>query len=160
VPLNEAADPSTRQWRNRAQAAKPRQLPNNCKQKFISTWSVPQGTFNAAVARFLETGGAPPEGVKMLGRWDGMDGKGFAISESTDPKAMYRWTAQWADLLRVDFQILSQPPRPEFGQRWHHLGLANIRLIRPGVNGQLAAVITCQAVCIPHEAHLPFSELA
>ena len=67
--------------------------------KFISSWSVPQGTFNAAVARFLETGGAPPEGVKMLGRWHGMDGKGFAISESTDPKAMYRWTAQWADLL-------------------------------------------------------------
>jgi hypothetical protein len=68
--------------------------------KFISTWSVPQGTFNAAAARFLiETGGAPPEGVKMLGRWHGMDGKGFAISESTDPKAMYRWTAQWADLL-------------------------------------------------------------
>ena len=25
--------------------------------KFITTWSVPQGTFNAAVARFLETGG-------------------------------------------------------------------------------------------------------
>jgi hypothetical protein len=49
--------------------------------------------------RFLETGGAPPEGVKMLGRWHGMDGQGFAISESTDPKAMYRWTAQWADLL-------------------------------------------------------------
>jgi Protein of unknown function (DUF3303) len=45
--------------------------------KFISTWTVPQGTFNAAVARFLETGGAPPEGVKMLGRWHGMDGKGI-----------------------------------------------------------------------------------
>ena len=61
--------------------------------------------------------------------------------ESTDPKAMYRWTAQWADLLPltvtpcledadagegrhypgVDFQILSQPPRPEFGQRWHQM---------------------------------------
>jgi hypothetical protein len=67
--------------------------------KFISTWTVPQATFNAAVARFLETGGAPPEGVKMLGRWHGMDGKGFAISESTDPKAMYRWVAQWAGLL-------------------------------------------------------------
>src|SRR6267378_7027915 len=25
--------------------------------------------------------------------WHGMDGKGFAISESTDPKAMYRWVA-------------------------------------------------------------------
>ena len=67
--------------------------------KFIITWTVPQGTFNAAVARFLETGGAPPEGVKMLGRWHGMDGTGFAVSESTDPKAMYRWVAQWADPL-------------------------------------------------------------
>src|SRR6266850_7698647 len=67
--------------------------------KFIVTWTVPQGTFNAAVARFLETGGAPPEGVKMLGRWHGMNGQGFAISESSDPKAMYRWVAQWSDLL-------------------------------------------------------------
>ena len=67
--------------------------------KFMVTWTVPQGTFNAAVARFLETGGAPPEGVKMLGRWHGMNGQGFAISESSDPKAIYRWVAQWSDLL-------------------------------------------------------------
>jgi len=25
--------------------------------------------------------------------------QGFAISESTDAKAMYRWVAQWSDLL-------------------------------------------------------------
>jgi len=67
--------------------------------KYISSWSVPQASFNAAVARFLETGGAPPKGVTMLGRWHGMDGTGFAISESTDPKAMYLWQAQWADVL-------------------------------------------------------------
>ena len=67
--------------------------------KFITHWTVPQGTFNAAVARFLETGGAPPPGVQMLGRWHGMNGAGFAISESNDPKAMYLWQAQWADLL-------------------------------------------------------------
>ena len=67
--------------------------------KFIVNWTVPQGTFNAAVARFLETGGAPPEGVKMLGRWHGMNGQGFAISELSEPKAMYRWVAQWSDLL-------------------------------------------------------------
>src|SRR5258705_3419470 len=42
----------------------------------------PQGTFNAAVARFLETGGASPEVVKMLGRWHGMYGQGFSSSES------------------------------------------------------------------------------
>jgi Domain of unknown function (DUF3303) len=69
--------------------------------KFIITYTVTQGTFNAAVARFLETGGAPPEGVKMLGRWHGMNGQGFAISESSDPKAMYRWVAQWSDLLQL-----------------------------------------------------------
>ena len=63
--------------------------------KYISSWTVPQGSFNAAVARFLETGGAPPEGVKR----HGMNGQGFAISELTDAKAMYRWVAQWSDLL-------------------------------------------------------------
>jgi hypothetical protein len=95
--------------------------------KFMVTWTVPQGTFNAAVARFLETGGAPPEGVKMLGRWHGMNGQGFAISESSDPKAIYRWVAQWSDLLPltvtpcledadagegVDLQSRSEPPPP------------------------------------------------
>ena len=69
--------------------------------KYISSWTVPQGSYNAAVARFLETGGAPPEGVKMLGRWHGMNGQGFAISESTDAKAMYEWVAQWADVLQL-----------------------------------------------------------
>ena len=67
--------------------------------KYIVSWSLPQGTFNAAVARFLETGGAPPKGVEMLGRWHGMSGQGFAITESTDAKAMFLWQSQWADLL-------------------------------------------------------------
>ena len=58
--------------------------------KYIVSWTLPQGTFNAAVARFLETGGAPPQGVKLLGRWHGMSGAGFAITESDDAKAMLR----------------------------------------------------------------------
>jgi hypothetical protein len=69
--------------------------------KYIISWTVPQATFNAAVARFLETGGAPPKGVTMLGRWHGMNGQGFAISESTDAKAMYQWVAQWSDVLSL-----------------------------------------------------------
>jgi Domain of unknown function (DUF3303) len=69
--------------------------------KYIISWTVPQATFNAAVARFLETGGAPPKGVTMLGRWHGMNGQGFAISESTDAKAMYRWVAEWSDVLSL-----------------------------------------------------------
>ena len=69
--------------------------------KYIISWTVPQATFNAAVARFLETGGAPPKGVTMLGRWHGMNGQGFAISESTDAKAMYQWVAQRSDVLSL-----------------------------------------------------------
>jgi hypothetical protein len=67
--------------------------------KYIVSWSLPQSTFNTAVARFLETGGSPPNGVSMLGRWHGMSGQGFAIAESTDPKALFLWQSQWADLL-------------------------------------------------------------
>jgi hypothetical protein len=70
--------------------------------KFISTWTIHPGAVDATIKRFLETGGAPPEGVRMLGRWHGMNGQGFALSESTDPKAMYQWCAQWGDLLNLN----------------------------------------------------------
>jgi len=69
--------------------------------KYITHWTVPQSSFNAAVKRFLETGGAPPKGVTMLGRWHGMNGQGFVISESTDAKAMYEWVPQWSDVLSL-----------------------------------------------------------
>jgi hypothetical protein len=79
--------------------------------KFISRWSLPQGSFDAAVERFLKTGGAPPKGVKMLGRWHGMDGTGFAVSETTDAKAMYLWVSQWADVLDFDRHALRRGRR-------------------------------------------------
>ena len=51
--------------------------------------------------KILETGGAPPDGVKMLGRWHGMNGEGFAIFESNDATAMYGWYAQWAMVMEL-----------------------------------------------------------
>lgn len=69
--------------------------------KYIVSWTLPQGTYNAAVARFLETGGAPPKGVELLGRWHGMNGQGFAIAESGDAKALYLFQAQWADVIAI-----------------------------------------------------------
>jgi hypothetical protein len=69
--------------------------------KYITVWNLPAGAYNAAVARFLETGGATPPGVKLLGRWHGMSGQGVAITESEDPKAMFTWRAQWSDLLEM-----------------------------------------------------------
>jgi hypothetical protein len=69
--------------------------------KYISHWRIPPSSIDAAVKKFLETGGAPPKGVKMLGRWHGMNGQGFAISESDDAKAMYEWYAQWSDVMEL-----------------------------------------------------------
>ena len=69
--------------------------------KYIVSWTLPSASYNAAVARFLETGGAPPKGVEMLGRWHGMNGQGFAITESSDAKAMFLFQAQWADVIAI-----------------------------------------------------------
>ena len=69
--------------------------------KFITSWTIAPGFTNAAIARFLETGGAPPEGVRLIGRWHGANSQGFAVSEATDGKAVYQWAAQWADLLTI-----------------------------------------------------------
>ena len=69
--------------------------------KYIVSWSLPQATYSAAVARFLETGGSPPKGVQVLGRWHGMNGQGFAVADSNDAKALYLWQAQWADLMPI-----------------------------------------------------------
>ena len=38
----------------------------------------------------------------MLGLWHGMNRQGFALYESTDPKAMYQSCAQWGDLLNLN----------------------------------------------------------
>jgi hypothetical protein len=70
---------------------------------FILRWEITQSVRKAAIKRFLETGGAPPDGVKMLGRWHTVDGEyGFAIAEVTDLQALSRWTLAWNDLLRMD----------------------------------------------------------
>jgi len=69
--------------------------------KYIVSWSLPHATFNTAVGRFLQAGGLPPAGVKMIGRWHGMNGHGFAVVETTDAKALYAWVAEWSDLMPI-----------------------------------------------------------
>jgi hypothetical protein len=69
--------------------------------KFLVSWSLPQATFRAAVARFLQGGGTPPAGVKLITRWHGMSGVGFAVAETSDPKALYAWVAEWSEFLPI-----------------------------------------------------------
>jgi Protein of unknown function (DUF3303) len=70
--------------------------------KYIVSWTLPQATFHTAVGRFLEAGGMPPAGVKLVGRWHGMSGRGFAIVETTDAEALYAWVTEWSDLLPME----------------------------------------------------------
>jgi hypothetical protein len=70
---------------------------------FIVRWEISHSVRKTAIERFMKTGGAPPEGVKMLGRWHTADGDyGFAIAESTDIQAVAKWSLAWNDLLKMD----------------------------------------------------------
>ena len=69
--------------------------------KFMITWHLKPAQQSAATARFLETGGIPPKGVKMLGRWHG-PGKGFVLAETTNLKALNEWLFRWTDLLEFN----------------------------------------------------------
>jgi hypothetical protein len=70
--------------------------------KFIVSWTLPHQTFVEARSRFLTAGGMTPEGVKLIGRWHGMNGRGFAVVETSDAMGLYRWVAEWSDLLPVE----------------------------------------------------------
>jgi hypothetical protein len=73
--------------------------------KYIVSFPLSASTFKERSARFLETGGKPPEGVTMLGRWHAIGmSEGFVLAETDDPKAVYKWVGQWADL--IDFDVV------------------------------------------------------
>ena len=67
--------------------------------KFVIQYTLEPATYKAAVARFLQTGGLPPAGVKMVGRWHG-GGQGWIVAEASDANGIYEWIAQWSDLIR------------------------------------------------------------
>jgi hypothetical protein len=68
--------------------------------KFMLTFTIPPETRDEAMARFLATGGQPPPGVTLLGRWTQLDlGAGFALLESEDARALTAFAHGWSDLL-------------------------------------------------------------
>jgi hypothetical protein len=71
--------------------------------KFIVQWNGLPTAENAVIERFMKTGGQPPEGVKLLGRWHAIGGlQGVAIVESDDPQAMAAMALDWGDLLTMN----------------------------------------------------------
>jgi hypothetical protein len=74
--------------------------------KFVITWNILPGVFDATVKKFLETGALPPAGVKLLGRYHALTGGGigFIIAESPDLGGIHRWLVDWMEL--CSFQIV------------------------------------------------------
>ncbi|WP_244817180.1 DUF3303 domain-containing protein [Caballeronia sp. Lep1P3] len=70
---------------------------------FIVSWTALPEVRNRAAERFLQSGGAPPEGVRLTGRWHGIGSiRGFAVCEASDIEPMALWAHEWADLFTLD----------------------------------------------------------
>ena len=70
---------------------------------YFIEYSIDNVNRDAAQARFQETGGLPPDGVNMLGRWHRLAGLGgYVIAESDDPVAIGKWTQEWTDVLTFE----------------------------------------------------------
>ncbi|SRR6266436_703230 len=55
-----------------------------------------------AIARFKKTGGQPPKGAKLLGRWTAADfSGGFDLLESDDAAALTEFALMWSDLMEL-----------------------------------------------------------
>ncbi|MFC5475702.1 DUF3303 domain-containing protein [Paraherbaspirillum soli] len=73
--------------------------------KFITTfsWKADAQIRNEAIARFQKTGGLPPKGVTLLGRWTRADfNGGFDLVETDDPQALAEFALMWSDLMELN----------------------------------------------------------
>jgi hypothetical protein len=71
--------------------------------KFITHWKYPPENRDAIQARFKKTGGSPPDGIKMIGRWHRIGGgEGFCVSTTEDAQAIGKWAQDWSDLMTLE----------------------------------------------------------
>jgi Protein of unknown function (DUF3303) len=73
--------------------------------KFILTfsWQPDTETRREGIDRFLRTGGQPPAGAKLLGRWTRLDfSGGYVLLESNDPQALTEFALAWSDLMELE----------------------------------------------------------
>ena len=91
--------------------------------KFMLTFTIkPEGSKrDEAIARFQKTGGKPPAGAKLLGRWTRADfSGGFDLLESDDPKALTEFALMWSDLM--DLSIVPVVEDEQLGEVLKRVG--------------------------------------
>ena len=72
------------------------------KYMLTFNWTPDPETRAESIARFQQTGGLPPAGVKLLGRWTRVDfSGGFGLVESDDPLALAEFALMWSDLMTI-----------------------------------------------------------
>jgi hypothetical protein len=72
--------------------------------KFMLTFTIkPEAKGrDEAIARFKKTGGQPPAGVKLLGRWTSADfSGGYDLLDSNDPRALTEFSLMWSDVMEL-----------------------------------------------------------
>jgi hypothetical protein len=70
---------------------------------YVCQWRARPGTRDTIIERFAKTGGQPPQGVKMLGRWHNVaNGSGVSVSEAEDLSAIARWALDWNDVMDME----------------------------------------------------------
>jgi len=70
---------------------------------FLTTWRTKSGNRDKAVERFAKTGGMPPAGVKMLGRWHAVtQNMGVTVAEADNAEQVAKWCYEWSDILEFE----------------------------------------------------------
>ena len=89
--------------------------------KFMMTfsWKPDTRARDEGIARFQKTGGQPPKGARLLGRWTRADfNGGFDLLESDDPKALAEFALMWSDLMELNVvPVLEDEPLAEVLKR-------------------------------------------
>ena len=68
--------------------------------KYLVQWHLSEpSAVRSAAKRFLETGGKPPDGVKLVGRWFGTNGKGCLEVEASDPKQVLELVTEYSEFM-------------------------------------------------------------
>lgn len=76
------------------------------------TWTPDPQRRAEGIARFTRTGGLPPEGVKLLGRWTQADlGGGFDLLETDDPGKLAEFAYMWSDLMELKITPVLEDPQ-------------------------------------------------
>lgn len=69
---------------------------------YLVNWTIPIENRDKIIQRFLLTGGLPPPGVKLVGRWHALGHMlGFGLAEAENPLDVQRWMLQWTDLMHI-----------------------------------------------------------